>query len=153
MQTLNNTKVALITLFSSFIGKVILNIPVMNLCKVIGIPLYLGPIIVTLVTQTLALLYIIYILKKHYQVKLKETLKIYVKIILGTILMLLGLIILEQFISINITNRLLSIIYIGLYAIVGIIIYGIIMIKTNTLNEVLGNNFIDNILRKLRLKK
>jgi len=153
MQTLNNTKVALITLFSSFIGKVILNIPVMNLCKIMKVELYLGPIIVTLLTQTLAIIYIIYILKKQYQVKLRETLKVYIKIILTTLIMLLVLIILEQFISLNITNRLLSILYIGLYAIIGVIIYGLIMIKTNTLNQVLGSNFIDNILRKLRLKK
>lgn len=153
MQTLNNTKVALITLFSSFIGKVILNIPIMNLCKIMKIELYLGPIIVTLLTQTLAIIYVIYVLKKQYQVKLKETLKIYIKIILATLIMLLVLIILEQFISLNITNRLLSIIYIGLYAVIGIIIYGLIMIKTNTLNQVLGNNFINNILRKLHLKK
>ena len=153
MQTLNNTKVALITLFSSFIGKVILNIPIMNLCKIMKVELYLGPIIVTLLTQTLAIIYVIYVLKKQYQVKLKETLKIYIKIILATLIMLLVLIILEQFISLNITNRLLSIIYIGLYAVIGIIIYGLIMIKTNTLNQVLGNNFINNILRKLHLKK
>ena len=153
MQTLNNTKVALITLFLSFIGKVVLNIPVMNLCKIVDIPLYLGPIIVTLITQLFAIIYVIYVLRKHYQVRLKETLKIYIKIILATIVMLLVLIVLEKFISLNITNRLLSILYIGLYAVVGVIIYGLIMVKTNTLEQVLGGNFINDILVKLHLKR
>lgn len=153
MQTLNNTKVALITLFSSFIGKVILNIPIMNLCKIMGIPLYLGPIIVTLITQAVAIIYIIYILKKDYQVRLKQTLGIYTKIILATLIMLLVLIVLSQFIGLNITNRLISILYIGIYAIVGILVYGIIMIKTKTLEQVLGDNFINDILKKLHLKK
>ena len=67
--------------------------------------------------------------------------------------MLFALIILEQLISLDITNRLTSILYIILYAIVGVIIYGFIMIKTNTLNQVLGNSFINNILKKLHLKK
>ena len=153
MQTLNNTKVALITLFASFIGKVILNVPVMNLCKIINIPLYLGPIIVTLITQLLAIIYVIYILKKNYQVRLKETFNIYIKIFLATIFMLLVLIILERFVSLNITSRLLSVIYIGIYAIVGVLVYGIIMVKTKTLEQVLGNNFIDNILVRLHLKR
>jgi len=153
MQTLNNTKVTFVALLTSFIGKVILNIPFMHLCKYLGIPLYLGPIMVTLITQGMAIIYIIYILKKNYQIKFQETLKVFVKIILGTLVMLLALIILEKFISINITNRFVSILYIGIYMIIGIIVYGLIMIKTKTIEQVLGSNFINNILKKLHLKK
>lgn len=153
MQTLNNTKVTFIALLTSFIGKVILNIPFMHMCEYLGIPLYLGPIIVTLITQGMAIIYIIYILKKHYEIKFRETLKVFLKIILGTLAMLLVLIILEKFISINITNRFTSILYIGIYMIIGILVYGLIMIKTKTLEQVLGGNFINNILKKLHLKK
>ncbi len=153
MQTLNNTKVALITLFSSFIGKVLLNIPVMNMCKIINIPLYLGPIITTLITQLIAIIYIMYILKKQYQVKLKETSKIFIKIILSSLIMLVVLMIIKLFINFNTNSRMLSIIYIMLYMIVGVLVYGIIMIKTKTLEHVLGKNFINDILIKLHLKK
>ena len=153
MQTLNNTKVTFIALLTSFIGKVILNIPFMHMCKYIGIPLYLGPIMVTLITQGMAIIYIVYILKKHYQIKFKETLKAFSKIVLGTLVMLLVLILLERFISINITNRFMSVLYIGIYMIIGILVYGIIMIKTKILEQVLGNNFINNILKKLHLSK
>lgn len=153
MQTLNNTKVTFIALLTSFISKVILNIPFMYLCKYLNIPLYLGPIMVTLITQGLAILYIVYILKRDYQIKFKETLKVFMKIIGATIVMLLVLILMKQFINFDTTSRGLSIIYIVVYAIVGILVYGIIMIKTKTLEQVLGNSFINNILKKLHLKK
>lgn len=153
MQTLNNTKVTFIALLTSFIGKVILNIPFMHLCKYMSIPLYLGPIMVTLITQGMAIIYIVYILKRDYEIKFKETLKVFIKIIIATLIMLLVLILMKNFINFGITSRLLSIIYILIYAFVGIIVYGLIMIKTKLLNQVLGDKFINNILKKMHLKK
>lgn len=153
MQTLNNTKVTFIALLTSFIGKVILNIPFMHLCNYLNIPLYFGPIMVTLITQGLAIVYIVYILRKNYQIKFKDTLKVFTKIICATIIMLLVLIIIKQFIDFNITSRLLSILCIIIYMIVGIIVYGIIVIKTKTLEQVLGSKLINNILKKIHLKK
>ena len=153
MQTLNNTKVTFIALLTSFIGKVILNIPFMHLCKYINIPLYLGPIMVTLITQGMAIMYIIYILKRDYKIKLKETLKVFIKIIIATLIMLLVLLLMKNFINFENISRLISILYICIYALVGIIIYGLIMIKTKLLNQVLGDKFMNNILKKLHLKK
>lgn len=153
MQTLNNTKVTFIALLASFIGKVILNIPFMHLCKYMSIPLYLGPIMVTLITQGMAIIYIVYILKRDYEIKFKETLKVFIKIIIATLIMLLVLILMKNFINFDITSRLLSIVYILIYAFVGIIVYGLIVIKTKLLNQVLGDKFINNILKKLHLKK
>lgn len=153
MQTLNNTKVTFIALLTSFIGKVILNIPFMHLCKHINIPLYLGPIMVTLITQGIAIMYIIYILKRDYEIKFKETLKVFIKIIIATLIMLLVLLLMKNFINFENTSRLISILYICIYALVGIIVYGLIMIKTKLLNQVLGDKFINNILKKLHLKK
>lgn len=152
MQTLNNTKVTFIALLTSFIGKVILNIPFMHLCKYMSIPLYLGPIMVTLITQGMAIIYIVYILKRDYEIKFKETLKVFIKIIIATLIMLLALILMKNFINFDITSRLLSILYILIYAFVGIIVYGLIMIKTKLLNQVLGDKFINNILKKMHLK-
>ncbi|MBE6144902.1 MAG: polysaccharide biosynthesis protein [Firmicutes bacterium] len=153
MQTLNNTKVTFIALLASFIFKVILNIPFMHLCKIINIPLYLGPIIVTLITQFLAIFYIIYVLKRTYKINFKETREVSIKIILTTGIMLMVLMILNLFIDINITSRMLSILYIMLYTFIGVLVYGIIMFKTKTLENVLGSNLINSILTKLHLKK
>lgn len=153
MQTLNNTKVALIALFTSFLGKVILNVPVMHLCKTLSIPLYLGPIIVTLITQALAIIYIIYVLKKKYQIKFRETGEIYLKIILTSLIMLVTLMIVKLFLDFNTTSRLLSILYIGLYALIGVFVYGIIMIKTKTLERILGKDMLKSILAKFKLSK
>ena len=153
MQTLNNAKVTFIALLTSFIGKVILNIPFMHLCKYMSIPLYLGPIMVTLITQGMAIIYIVYILKRDYEIKFKETLKVFIKIIIATLIMLLVLILMKNFINFDSSSRLLSILYILIYAFVGIIVYGLIMIKTKLLNQVLGEKFINNTLKKLHLKK
>ena len=59
----------------------------------------------------------------------------------------------KNFINFESTSRLLSILYICIYALVGIIVYGLIMIKTKLLNQVLGDKFINNILKKLHLKR
>lgn len=153
MQTLNNTKVSLIALITSFIGKLVLNIPFMHLCKMINIPLYLGPIIVTLITQALSIIYVIYVLKKEYQIKFKKTFKIFMKIILITAIMLLVLMTMKLVINFNINSRIGSVIYIALVSFIGIIVYGFLSIKMHILEDVLGKKFINNILVKLHIKK
>src|SRR5574344_666193 len=59
-QTMNNTKLALGTLFGSFIAKALLNIPMMKIFNSVGLSSLYAPIATTLIVQTIAVIFITY---------------------------------------------------------------------------------------------
>jgi O-antigen/teichoic acid export membrane protein len=147
---LDNPKVALSALFGSFILKAILNVPMMNLFNFIGLDAYYGAIFTTMLVQGLSVIYLLYKLKKTYKVSYKETIKPAIKIIMINFIMLLSLMIIRLFIGEAPHTRFYSILEILLYAIVGIVIYLVLSIKNNILNEVFGKEFIDKIFNKFK---
>ena len=60
IQTMNHTKLSFCILISSLILKIILNIPSMNLCYLLGIDVYYGPIVVTLIVQFISIIVILF---------------------------------------------------------------------------------------------
>lgn len=152
MQTLNNTKVVLITLFVSFILKIFFNIPSIYLCNIIEIEPYYGPIITTLCTQAFAIVYILYVLNKNYHIKFRETLIVFIKITLISGIMLMVLLIINLFISFNTTSRLSASLYIILYSLIGLLVYTFLIIKTKVFEKVFDKNVVNNIINKIKIK-
>ena len=70
-QTMNDTKIALGNLFGSF-GKLLLNIPMMHLCKLIGIDVYYGPSMTTLLVHMVAIIFLFYKLKRNIKSIIKK---------------------------------------------------------------------------------
>lgn len=149
---LDNPKVALTALFGSFILKAILNIPMMHLFNFIKIDAYYGVIFTTMLVQGISVIYLLYKLKKSYKVNYKEIYKPGIKIILINLIMLISLMIVRLFIGQMPHTRLYSILEIIIYATIGIVIYLILSIKNNILNEVFGKEFINKILKRLKIK-
>ena len=83
----------------------------------------------------------------------KELLNIMKKAILPLVSMIIVVLILEHFISPLFTARITSIITCLICAVVGAIIYGVISYKNNLLYSSLGEEYVDQILRKIKLKK
>lgn len=149
-QAMNNTKYAIGTLFSSLTLKWILNIPFMRLFNLIGIPAYYAPIFTTMFIQTLASIFLIIILKKKYNVKYKETIYIFMKVVLATLIMYIALNMLKMLVPIATTNRLNSIIIIFTYCVFGGIIYLMSVVRSGLMKEVLGENFFKGLMSKIR---
>lgn len=153
MQTLNESKITLGTLFGSFLAKAIMNIPLMMLFVKIGIEAFYAPIFATFLTQGVSSLFLLFKLKKKYHVHYFKTFKIGMKTILCVGIMMLFLGILSFFIPVTTTTRFASILIAILYSILGMMIYFLCTLKSGVLYEVFGKETIKNIWNHFLPKK
>ena len=152
-QTMNDTKIALGTLIGGFLGKALLNIPMMYLCKAIGIGVYYGPIITTLLTHSIAIIFLIVKLKNKYHIKYQSTVYNAIKIVLCTAIMLVTLLILNTFFKMDSSTRFGAIIESIIYSIVGALVYFVCAYKSGLIHNIFGNNFIGFIKENSFCKK
>ena len=147
---LNNPKLALGTLLGSFILKAILNIPSMYFVKFIGFEAYYGTILTTMIVQLLAVIYLLYKLRKIYSLSYKSSLEPSIKIILINGIMMLSLMIIRLFLGDFPTTRLWSFVEIVIYASIGAIIYFYLSYKNNLFNIVFGDKFVNKIINRFK---
>ena len=67
--------------------------------------------------------------------------------------MIIVLVLLSMLIPFNTNSRLLSMVYVLGFALVGGLVYLVISLKNGVIYEVLGEEFINKILTKLHLKR
>ena len=153
-QSMNNTKQSIIALGGSLIAKVLLNVPMMHLFNLVGIEAYYAPIALNILIDTSASLYLLYIVKKDTKISYFKTVQTIIKIVLCTVIMVLVLSILNMFIPSYSHSRMISILYIVLYGIIGMITYFFVAYKSKTIDNVLGKGFVQKIFDNLnKLKK
>ena len=147
---LDNPKVALGTLLGSFILKAILNVPMMHFVHFLGFEAYYGTIVTTMLVQGLAVVYLLYKLKKTYKISYRSSIKPAIKILLINGIMLLSLMIVRLFLGQFPTTRWWSLLEIIIYALIGVVIYFVLSFKNNVFNEVFGEEFVNKITKKLK---
>ena len=147
---LDNPKVALGALFGSFILKAILNVPMMYLFKFLGIEAYYGVIFTTMLVQGMAAIFLLYKLKKLYNIDYKNSIKTFSKIILINGIMIVSLMIIRLFLGEFETTRLWALLEIIIYAVIGSTIYFVLSFKNNIFNEVFGKDFVNNMVIKVK---
>ena len=150
---LDNPKIALGTLIGSFILKALLNVPMMHLFNFLNIKAYYATIFTTMLTQGIATIYLLYKLKKIYQVNYCKSINTAIKIILINGIMMISLMIIKLFLGELETTRLWALLEIIIYTIIGAIIYLFLSYKNNIFDEVFGSNFINKIMNKIRRVK
>lgn len=136
MQTLNCSKLTLGTLAGSFLAKAVLNNPMMILFDRIGLPAYYAPIATTLLTQSISTVFLLYQLKKRYNIGYFPTVRVGLKTVLATISMLFVLKTLSLVVPIETTSRLSSILVIALYGSVGATVYLLASYKSKLLYNI-----------------
>ena len=149
-QSMNNTKQSIIALGGSLIAKIVLNVPMMHLFNLIGIEAYYAPIALNILIDTSASLYLLYIVKKDTKISCFKTIQTIIKIVLCTVIMVMVLSILNLFIPSYSHSRMMSILYIILYGIVGMATYFFVAYKSKTIDNVFGNGFVQKIFEKLK---
>ena len=138
-QTLNHTKQVLITLSAAFILNLIGNIPFMYLCHYMGIPAYHGAIICTLITELGPALYLLLYLKKAHNLKFKELTINTIKTVICNLIMFASLYLFSYVYPITAHTRKGAIVEIGLYMIIGIIVYAVASYLLGLVKEILGD--------------
>lgn len=150
---LSKPKIALGTLIVSFLGKVILNLPMMSLFQFLNIKAYYAPITTTILVQVISVIYLLIMLKKSYNLSYKLSIKPTIKILLISGIMLISLLILKMFIGDFDITRWASLLEILIYGLFGLIIYFFFCYKYNLFKEVLGKEIIDKFLKNILFRK
>lgn len=151
-QSLNQSKLALGTLFGSFIFKIILNVPMMHFFKYIGLDAYQAPTLTNILVQGGASVILLVCLKKKFNFNYSSNIKPIFKIIVSVLVMLLLLMILSLIVPLSVTSRFKAILIIALYSILGAIVYLFVSYKLYLFEDVFGNDYIDKV-KKIFIRK
>ena len=131
LQSLNKFKHAYISAILGFIVNIILDIILIRTFALIGIPAYLGASAASIIAYTSSVLYALLILKKEEKLHYRTTIKFSFKLLIPIGFMILGVVGVNYLFSgIDYNNKLMSIVNIAVSALVGVIIYAGILIKT-----------------------
>lgn len=148
-QSMNQTKITIGALVGSFLLKLILNVPIMNLLKVINIPSFYGPIVTDMISVGLSLIGTLLVLKKNFKFSYREIIYFLSKVLLGLIAMVTILLLLKE-IYFDYSTKLLSILTIVIYTLVGALVYFFVTSRFKLLQSILGDDYIKKIKSKFR---
>ncbi len=151
-QTLNNSKLALGTLIGCFVSKLILNIPMMYLFNYLNLGAEYAPIITNLLIHLVATIILLYNINKKYKIDYSKTFYNFIRVILCSGIMYISLKICNLFFPLSATTRWAALIEIIIYALIGAVIYFVVALKSETIDNVLGNNFINRIIAMIKRK-
>ena len=153
LQSLNKYKVIYLSTISGLLVNALLDIPLMILCSKIGIYTYYGAIFATLIGSSLSVFISFKALKKSMNFEYSGILQIIKKELLPLICMVVIVFTLEYFLKDIFIGRMISLVPCLICAFIGMIVYGFISYKNGLLYDVLGQEYVDSILKKVHLKK
>lgn len=152
-QTMNNFKVAVGTLMVSFLAKLFLNVPLMNLFDHLGINAYHAPNVLTILIYFIAIVFLFRNLRKNYSYSYKLFLPNYIKIVLSSLVMLVSLLLFNLLMPIDSITKSGALIEIIAFGIIGVMVYVIVVFRNNLVYDVFGEKFVNKILSKLHLNR
>ena len=153
LQSLNKFKTMYISTFTGLIINACLDIPLILLCNKLGIYPYYGAIIATITGVCISILISMISLKKNMDFRYKDLLSVILRSLYSVAIMGIAVFVIAYLFKNTFNTRLTVLITSSICGLVGGIIYFIITYKNNLLYDVLGQNYIDRILIKLKLKK
>ena len=153
---MNKFKTIYLSVLSGLILNVFLDFPMMILFHKFGIDAYYGAIFATILCNILSIFIGLYSIKKDYDFKYKELGKTFLKSLIsigGMILSILLLKSLYNVLNLSVINKIDSIIIVSISAIVGGIVYFLISYKIKLIDDIIGSDGINKLIKKLTRKK
>lgn len=148
MQSLSRYKNMYIALITGFAFNAIMNIPFMVLFHKIGLPIYYGNLVATMIGYGISIVISLIDLNREFKVDYKETIKRAIYVIMTAILMTIVIKIIGIFIPVGGHSRMISVAITAFYAIIGMIIYFGITAKIKLFHNIFGTDFISNIIMR-----
>lgn len=150
MQSVNQHKVANISIVSGLIAKLCLTVPLIILfSKIPWIPTYYASITATIIAYIIPITISLVHLKKSLNISFKQTLKKALGMLLSCIIMIVILSLLTLIIPLS-GGKLLSLFVVAFYAIIGGTIYFLLTSKMHIFESIFECNLTQFIKRKLR---
>lgn len=153
LQSLNKFKVVYMSSILGFITNALMDIPMMYLFKKLGMHAFYGAIAATILGYIVSYGISLSKLKKELNFNYKEIRKTIKRLILPSASLIITLITLNLFINIEVTGRINAFIICIPFALIGGLIYILITYKTKLINDTFGNDYIDKMLMKLKIKR
>ena len=152
VQGLNKFKVVYISAISGFLTNMILDVPLMLLFNKLGLPSYLGALVSSITGYLLSVFIALRSLNKEYDIKYQDTLNSILKMFVPVIALIIVVLILRV-IPYDINSKISCILNIIINTIIGGITYIFISYKMGLINDILGKDKIDKIIKKLTFKR
>ena len=153
LQSVNKFKMVYISALTGILVNALLDVPLMLLLSKIGLPPYWGATLATIIGFSVTVIIATRVLKKEFGFKYKGIFTMLGKTIIPLILMITSVIVLKFLIPINVGNRMSSIIYVGIISLIGALIYFLVTYKIGLIDQVLGEDFLDKLKNRFKLKK
>ena len=153
LQGLNKFKIVYIATIAGFATNALLDVPIMLLFNKIGIPAYLGAPTASIIGFSTSILIGCLSLKKDCKLAYRKTFNVFMKMIVPTVLMILGVLVVGKIMPYDVNSKFSCILYVAVNAIVGAILYIVTAFKMGIINEVFGKDMVNKILKKLTFGK
>lgn len=153
LQSLNKFKTVYVSSIMGFLINALLDVPLMHLFNIMGLEAFYGAILATILGYVFSYIYSLTSLKRSMNFNYSETLDTIKKVFLPITLMFIVLVILNLFVKLPTNGIMRMCLVLGLYTLLGAFVYLGISYKTGLLYEVFGKDYVDNLLRKLHLKR
>ena len=150
LQGLSKYKLVIITVFSGLLTNAILDVPLMLLADKLGFNVSYGAVLAALIGYSLSMVISFVILNKKYGFRFMTTIKRLPSYGISWISFVLVIVLLKQFLPIDLETRLIQIPILFVYGIVSFLIYFYINYKTGNLKSVFGSRLDDKIKRYLK---
>lgn len=145
IQTLKDKKIVMISLITGVILKIILNTYLLKAFYSINFPPYYGTITASIIGYLVSIIICLVVLRRKYKINFEEVVNNFVNIMCAAFLMVLVLFIFKLFIPISSTNRIMNLVIILGYAVIGIIVYFVYGHYSKLTNKVFGKNIFKTI--------
>ena len=152
IQTLKDKKVLLISLGTGVIIKILLNTYLLKAFYSNGFPPYYGVITASIIGYLVSSIICLVVLKTKYKINFEEIVNNFINIMCSAFLMVIILFICKLFIPITSTNRIMNLVIILIYTVIGAIVYFVFNHFSKLTNRVFGKD-IFKILSKLFFRK
>lgn len=145
-QSLNKFKNVFLSIIIGIVVKLILQVPLMHLFDNVGLYPFWGATTATLIGLTTSIITNLIVINKTIGLDLKSYFNKMIKFVYPLIIMIIVLLIMKNFILLDVTSKFKSIILILVYALVGAGIYFSLTIKNGIFKEIFG----DKLLKKIK---
>jgi hypothetical protein len=147
LQSLDKFKIVYISSISGLICNTILIIPMMIIFNKLGLGAYNGVAFAMIFGLSVSMTISLFNLKRIYNVKYKNTFREMIICIIAVSAMTLVILLLKLFIPLNTDNRLIAIMIVAFYSLIGAAVYIYITYSAKTINHIFGKNIIKRFIK------
>lgn len=148
-QSLNKFKAVYLVSFTGFLLNASLDVPIMLLYSKIGIPSYLGSVTASIIGYSTSTIIGLILLRKDGKYSYKQAVLNGLKTLIPALSMLVVLLVINHFITLNESLRPTALVKIVIDVIVGGLVYITISFKTGLMEQIIGRQMLTRIVRKL----